>query len=682
MSRGSINIRLFGNFEVTRDADTSLLVRGERSRAILACLACEAPGYWARDRLASTLWEGRELQQARSSLRQELVRLRSDLGLDAAADWTRGGNVVLPNQISLDVVDFNGAIREGRALEAAILYRGDLLQDSRLISKKFQNWIATKRNTLRSDAIACFIQVLQKPPSGSSIVEEIAERLASLDPASEIGHRWLMQHYASRGQFLSALDRYYNLAQVLKRDFGREPSPETQQLLSVLSGSASRVPNPAREARTETADWISEINRQHHVAAAPKPTPLLPVPGRPSLAVAPFVDLSGNGSDDALADGLTEEVTASLSRIPGLFVSARQSSMVYKRAAIDVRTIALELGVRYLLEGSVELRDDKMRVHARLIVGDTGLHHWANSYELPLGRLFDVRDQIVSEVAAELVPALMRAEIERALNAPPENFDAWTRLQRANGYILFQRHRDGLSAAVTELNEALQLDPNYAMAHALLGAVHTWRSTWSQSEEASQERALALKLGERALRLEPENSSVLLNCGEVALYSAGNLDSAVELFEKAATKCPSDAQGLVMFANGLRVAGGDPQQSLRMIDQATRISPRDPRSHRWLHYLGWCHWKLGDLEQMEAASRGSIELYSDAPAQWLELTCALGLQGKLEESRTAGTVLKKLAPEMSAKGFFETAKRFYGKRFPGEVEAEYRALCATLEDAL
>jgi tetratricopeptide (TPR) repeat protein len=323
-----------------------------------------------------------------------------------------------------------------------------------------------------------------------------------------------------------------------------------------------------------------------------------------------------------------------------------------------------------------------MRVHARLVEGETGFHRWANSYELALGKFFDVRNQIVSEVAGELAPALMRAEIERALNAPPESIDAWTRLQRANGYILFQRHRDGLTAAVAELNEALQLDPNYAMAYALLGAVHTWRSTWTQSEEASQERALALKFGERALRLEPQNASVLLNCGEVALYSEGNLDLAVELFEKAATRCPSDAQGLVMFANGLRVAGGDPQQSVQMIDQAIRISPRDPRSHRWFHYLGWCHWKLGDFEQMEAASRGSIELYSDAPAQWLELTCALGLQGRVEESRKAGAILKKLAPEMSANGFFETAKRFYGKRFPGEVEAEYRTLCAKLDDAI
>ncbi len=118
-----------------------------------------------------------------------------------------------------------------------------------------------------------------------------------------------------------------------------------------------------------------------------------------------------------------------------------------------------------------------------------------------------------------------------------------------------------------------------------------------------------------------------------------------------------------------------------MIDQAIRISPRDPRSHRWLHYLGWCHWKLGDLERMEAASRSSIELYSDAPAQWLELTCALGLQGKREESRKAGAILKTLAPEMSANGFFETARRFYGKRFPGEVEAEYRTLCEKLADA-
>jgi hypothetical protein len=116
--------------------------------------------------------------------------------------------------------------------------------------------------------------------------------------------------------------------------------------------------------------------------------------------------------------------------------------------------------------------------------------------------------------------------------------------------------------------------------------------------------------------------------------------------------------------------------------QAMRISPRDPRSHRWFHYKGWCHWKLGELEKMEEAARNAIELYSDAPAQWVELTCALGLQGRTAEAKEAAKVLKKLSPAFVPGGFFEIARRFYGPRFTGSVQAEYRALCSTLERAL
>ncbi len=157
MSRGLIKIKLFGNFEAANETGAPLLVRGERSRAILAGLACEPPSYWTRDRLASILWEGRDLQQARSSLRQELVRLRADLGLNAAADWSSGPSITLPAQFSIDVIDFKKAVRADRALEATVLYSGDLLQDSRLTSSQVQQWLADKRNRLRSEAIACLV---------------------------------------------------------------------------------------------------------------------------------------------------------------------------------------------------------------------------------------------------------------------------------------------------------------------------------------------------------------------------------------------------------------------------------------------------------------------------------------------------------------------------------------------
>jgi adenylate cyclase len=234
----------------------------------------------------------------------------------------------------------------------------------------------------------------------------------------------------------------------------------------------------------------------------------------------------------ALADGLTEEITTAMARLPGVFVTARQSCMVYKNAMVDARTIASDLGVRYLVEGSIEVRGRSFRVNARLIDGRSGLHIWADNYEEQLGEFFAVRNRIVLAVASQLQPALMMADLDRALDAGPNNLDAWSRLQRANAHVLFNRSAQSLFSAITELKQALAIDPDYAMAQSLLAAVYTWRATWSASTRIAGERALALQYAALARKTDPKNSFVLINCADTAIC-AGNIDLALELLNEA-----------------------------------------------------------------------------------------------------------------------------------------------------
>jgi TolB-like protein len=143
-----------------------------------------------------------------------------------------------------------------------------------------------------------------------------------------------------------------------------------------------------------SAAWIAEINRQHDVAAPPNPRLMAPIPSKPSIATLPFADLSSSRlRNDAVADGLTEEVAMALTRVPGLFVTARQSVMVYKRSSLDIRRITAELGIRYALEGSVEMRDQQLRINVRLIDGETGLHLWAETFDHAFARFFELRDE-------------------------------------------------------------------------------------------------------------------------------------------------------------------------------------------------------------------------------------------------------------------------------------------------
>jgi TolB-like protein/DNA-binding SARP family transcriptional activator/Tfp pilus assembly protein PilF len=679
----AITINILGPFEAFDARGNRLAVRSRRSRALFACLAMETGESWTRPRLATLLWDNRSEQQGRSSLRQELVQLRKDLGVTSPGDWGHDPFVCLPEQILTDVGLFRSAISSGDALQAASIWRGELLQATVLTAGPFADWLALSRSRLREAARECFARALRAMEEGHDPLrlEGVALKLIALDPGNEEAYRCLMRSSGARHDLAELIERYRLYAANVAEERGGEPSPAMKRLLDETIAAASRKGVSAQSGFSTR--WIAQINRQHHTAAAPQPTRPLPIETATALAVIPFVDLSpGAVSKVALADGLTEETTTAMARIPGVFVTARQSSMVYKSATVDVRTIASDLGVRYLVEGSIEVRGKSVRVNARLIDGRSGFHIWANNYEEQLGEFFAVRNRIVLAVASQLQPALMMADLERALDAGPNNLDAWTRLQRANAHVLFNRSAQGLFSAIGELKQALAIDPDYAMAQSLLAAVYTWRATWSASTRVAGERALALEYAALARKTDPKNSFVLVNCADAAIYSAGNIDLALELLNEAVERSPYDPQGLALLANANRVAGADPADSLRMIARAIRISPRDPRSHRWFHYAGWCHWKLGELGKMEAAARTAIELYSDAPAQWVELTCALGLQGKNAEAKAAAQVLRKLSPTFTPDKFFEIAQQFYGKRFAGPVKSDYRALCSALQRAM
>jgi TolB-like protein len=396
---------------------------------------------------------------------------------------------------------------------------------------------------------------------------------------------------------------------------------------------------------------------------------------RPSVAVLPFQDLSHDPlASGILADGMTEEVTNALARLPGFFVTARQSALAYRGLGMDVRRIAGELGVRYLVEGSVEQDGRRMRANLRLIDGRTGLTLWADGQGGPMRDLLAMRDAVVHCIATRLQPRLMLAEMERAMRSPPPEFDAWTWLQRANGMLLPGRNRLSLEQVLDPLQRALAVDPQYGMAHAMLAAVYTWRVVSLLSPDVGAERQLARQHAEAALAAEPDNPQVLVYCAEVAIYASADIDRGLAMVTQAVERNPNDAHGLALQGHLRRFAGEDPKASLALIDGALRISPRDPRTFSWHHYANWCHWRLGELDRMEAASRRSIELYGQYSMSWIALTSALALQERLAEGREAAAVLRRQRPGFTPDGFFEVSRHVYGRRFRGAVEREYDQL--------
>lgn len=673
----AMHIRLLGSFEARSREGMPMRPPGRRSIALVACLALRPEG-WERDALAALLWHDRPPEQARASLRQELLRLRGSLGPVVGPASSSGALLMVNPDFEYDVLRFRLAAQHpSRSLEAVALYRGDLLDPFTMPRNPvLAERLTLYRAELRADATRCLRTILQSTEAS----EPIARRLLEFDPASDDAHAWLIQHYLELGHNAQALAAYGTYLQAIEAR-GARPSVWIQQLVA----AAARQTVPAVELEngsTTTRQWMQYVRANACSPGRPNARRLAVVTERPSLVVLPATDLSPGKIGSMFADGLIEELTNALARIPGFFVTSRHSAWVYRDAAIDVRDIAAELGVRYVLESSIEVQSQRIRVNVRLLDGSTGLSLWADTQDRHPTDLFAIRDETVQAIAARLQPRLVDQEVRLALRRPIEDLDAWGWMQRAQAGLLLARDRDALEAAIQPLESALRADPRYAMAHALLGAVHTWRYLSRAFPDRDRERDLGLKHANRALQLEGDNPFVLTHCTEPAIYLAGDLDHALQLLELAIERNPNEAYALALLGHTRRMIGDDPRTSLALIEQATRISPQDPRSFSWSHYGSWCHWRLDDLPAMERASRRSIELYSAYPNSWIALVCALGLQQKTQEAREAGRVLQTLAPNFRASQFYGSARRVYAARFPGRIRSGYMEIRKVLSAAL
>ena len=395
----------------------------------------------------------------------------------------------------------------------------------------------------------------------------------------------------------------------------------------------------------------------------------------------PFDDLSeaGGGRDPYLGDFVTEEITASLSRVPGLFVCSRHSASAYRTRAKDARIIAGELGVRYLVEGGVSRNAAGLRCNVRLIDGRTGFHIWADRVETDANHRDDLRDRIARETVARIGPRLLFAEVLRESEQREPPRDAYAALMRARAEMLREQpYAENVSRALAAARAAVALDPASGEAHAMAAYFLTLQSWSRMSAEPLLDSWRARRHLREALKRNADSASSLAMCAETALIGAHDIDLALALAEAALSRDPDDAHALALTGHIRRMAGEDPRASIALIDRAQRLSPRDPRTFLWLLYAVWCHWKLGETAEMEALARRSIALYANIPWNWLGLAATLALQGRLDEAREAIEPVRMMMPSYTPSRFHWGARYVYGSRFRGHVERDYR----TLRDAL
>jgi adenylate cyclase len=403
------------------------------------------------------------------------------------------------------------------------------------------------------------------------------------------------------------------------------------------------VPKPVRVFRVELAPPDSAGAERD-----PPGSSRLTVPGfggRHALAVLPFDNLSGDPEQEYFADGLAEDLITRLSVSRSFPVIARNSSFVYKGKSVDVKRVSQDLGVHYLVEGSVRKAGDRVRVTAQLIDATTGHHIWAERYDRELRDIFALQDEITEAIVASVAPAVSRAELRRAMRRAPQDLDAWDCEQRGLWH-LFQYTKEDTAQAQSWLRRAIELAPGSPTAFSLLAISHTYEfiNRWSESPAASSEAAI--RAAEKSVALDEDQPGALMMLG-IGYSLTGQYERGMAALERAIEINPSSAQAY--FGMGVALApAGRVDDAIAMIEKAIRLSPHDPWMHEFLFNVGAAHFLAGRYAEAVDSAKRSLKLRSGQPGVYRLLAASYGHLGRSEEAKGALDALLQLTPDFSA----------------------------------
>ena len=404
-------------------------------------------------------------------------------------------------------------------------------------------------------------------------------------------------------------------------------------------------------------------------ASRPRPVIAPALPDRPSIAVLPFDNMSGDPEQDYFADGVVEAITAALSRIRAFFVIARNSAFAYKGRAVNVRDIGRELGVAYVLEGSVQRAGNRVRITVQLIETLGGAHLWAEKYDGSLDDIFDLQDRITEQVAGALQPSIRLAEIERARRKRPEALGAYDYTMRAIGHV-WMLERAEAAKALDLLEKALEIDPDYPLALALAAWCWAQRSVYNWAEDIPAAKAQALAHAERAASLSADDPLILAVLGAVHTF-ARNHGAARVLLERAVALDPNAAWALSRLG-WLEVYSDRPGAARAYFDKAMRLSPLDPMNFNNLVGLASAHQIA---EEDSAAADMFVRALQERPnAHWIHRNLAAALQGagRHDEARASRDALLAAYPDLTIRKVNEA--HVFSRRVMDRMSDHLRAL--------
>lgn len=392
-----------------------------------------------------------------------------------------------------------------------------------------------------------------------------------------------------------------------------------------------RMAEPAENTRSPATPIESEIGSPD-------------LPNKPSIAVLPFVNLSGDPTQDYLADGVVEDIIAALSQYRWLFVVARNSSFTYKARVVEVKQVGRELGVRYVLEGSWRKAGNRVRLTGQLVDAASGAHHWAGRFESVLDDIFDLQDQITESVVGAIAPQLERAEIERARRKPTASLDAYDYYLRGMAQ-LHQGSRETINEALSNFHRAIDVDSEFSSAYAMAAWCYCWRKVNGWMHDRSKETAEGIRLARRAVELGRDDAVALTRSGHALGHLAGELREGIALVDRALLLNPNLAAAWFLGAF-LRIWCGETETAIEHLGHAMRLSPLDPELYRMRAGMGLAHLFA---EEFDLATSWAEAALRELPTLLLAvaiLAASDALAGRQSQAQRTMGKLRQLDPEL------------------------------------
>jgi adenylate cyclase len=338
--------------------------------------------------------------------------------------------------------------------------------------------------------------------------------------------------------------------------------------------------------------------------------PLLP--DKPSIAVLPFQNMSGDPEQEYFADGMVEEIITALSRFKSLFVIARNSSFTFKGRAVDIKEVGRRLGVRYVLEGSVRKASGKVRIAGQLIDAATGAHIWADRFERDLTDVFALQDEVTVAVVSAIQPKLLQTEIAMATRRRPENLTAYDFFLRAMQQY-YPMTREGFAEALRLVHRALELDPGFALAAAHAGVCHMLNVTWGYANDPQFDRKEAVRLFRLALSLDDGDPETLAAAALISAFMVGDCESEIEMADRAVALNPNSYFAWVNRGWVYKIAGL-PEEAVQSFERAMRMSPVDPVLHIVFSGIGLAFIELRRFDEAIVAGKKALSQHPSAGA--------------------------------------------------------------------